>query len=133
MNRDNTYDLSHLYCAVATFSRHTHKPSTHSMFTCFVLTQNTNYFPGKVLTLSEHIPPIDLKTACMKLRLSQMSYKLGSLGHRSKMFQSWASISDEPFDLLYKMLDPNPHTRITAAEALKHPFFRLCGSSEKCV
>ncbi|BFZ05767.1 hypothetical protein BsWGS_08806 [Bradybaena similaris] len=88
---------------------------------------------GKVLTLSEHIPAVDLKNACMKLRLSQMSYKLGSSGHRSKMFQSWANISDEPFDLLYKMLDPNPHTRITAAETLKHPFFRLSGNCEKCV
>uniref|UniRef100_A0A0B6Z043 non-specific serine/threonine protein kinase n=1 Tax=Arion vulgaris TaxID=1028688 RepID=A0A0B6Z043_9EUPU len=83
---------------------------------------------GKVLTLSENIPASDLKNVCMKLRLSQMSYKLGPLNQRNRVIQSWTDLSDEPFDLLFKMLDPNPYTRITAEEALKHPFFRTCDS-----
>ena len=35
----------------------------------------------------------------------------------------WA-IEDSAYDLLERCLDLNPHTRITAAEALEHPFFK---------
>jgi len=37
----------------------------------------------------------------------------------------WKSVSEEAKDLLRKMLDLDPETRITAAEALKHPWFTL--------
>lgn len=33
-------------------------------------------------------------------------------------------IEDTAFELLERCLDLNPHTRITAAEALNHPFFK---------
>ncbi|XP_059146496.1 cell division cycle 7-related protein kinase-like [Physella acuta] len=79
---------------------------------------------GKNLLVSEHLEPIDLKTACTKLRLSQMSFKLGPASQNNTVLQSWQEVSDDPFDLLSKMLDPNPYTRITAAEALNHPFFQ---------
>ncbi|CAL1288068.1 unnamed protein product [Larinioides sclopetarius] len=32
-------------------------------------------------------------------------------------------VPQSAFDLLNKLLDPNPHTRITAHDALMHPFF----------
>lgn len=35
----------------------------------------------------------------------------------------WA-IEDTAYELLERCLDLNPHTRITAAEALEHPFFK---------
>ena len=34
----------------------------------------------------------------------------------------WA-IEDSAYELLERCLDLNPHTRITATEALEHPFF----------
>ena len=38
----------------------------------------------------------------------------------SKVFPG---VPDDARDLLYRMLDYNPATRITAEEALQHPFF----------
>lgn len=35
----------------------------------------------------------------------------------------WDRVPDEAFDLLDRLLDLNPSTRITAAEALDHPLF----------
>eukprot|EP00826_Nyctotherus_ovalis_P029609 TRINITY_DN2344_c0_g2_i1.p1 TRINITY_DN2344_c0_g2~~TRINITY_DN2344_c0_g2_i1.p1 ORF type:complete len:451 (+),score=103.28 TRINITY_DN2344_c0_g2_i1:187-1539(+) len=37
--------------------------------------------------------------------------------------KKWEQVSEEAKDLLKKMLDPDYKTRITAAEALKHPWF----------
>ena len=69
--------------------------------------------------MSEQIPAVDLRSACLKLRSSQMS----SRSQSSEVKASWAAVTDAPFDLLAKMLDPNPKTRITSADALQHPFF----------
>lgn len=35
----------------------------------------------------------------------------------------WDSVPDEAYDLLDQLLDLNPSTRITAADALQHPLF----------
>ncbi|XP_077290441.1 non-specific serine/threonine protein kinase Cdc7-like [Arctopsyche grandis] len=35
---------------------------------------------------------------------------------------NWCGFPNEAFDLLERLLDVNPHTRITASDALKHPF-----------
>ncbi|KAK3775484.1 hypothetical protein RRG08_027239 [Elysia crispata] len=87
---------------------------------------------GKALTLSESLPALDLRTTCLKLRSTQMSARLGpsDTGHQlSDLVHSWSNISQEAFHLLGRMLDPNPGTRITAEEALKHPYFTECGLS----
>ncbi|KAM9844835.1 cell division cycle 7-related protein kinase [Aulostomus maculatus] len=38
--------------------------------------------------------------------------------------RGWGSVPDEAYDLLDRLLDLNPSTRITAAEALQHPLFK---------
>nr|XP_008107467.1 PREDICTED: cell division cycle 7-related protein kinase isoform X2 [Anolis carolinensis] len=38
--------------------------------------------------------------------------------------KGWDNVPDEAYDLLDKLLDLNPATRITAKDALLHPFFR---------
>ncbi|OTF81411.1 hypothetical protein BLA29_008373 [Euroglyphus maynei] len=35
----------------------------------------------------------------------------------------WYQAPDYAYDLLEHLLDPNPHSRFTAKEALSHPFF----------
>lgn len=37
--------------------------------------------------------------------------------------RGWDRVPDEAYDLLDKLLDLNPATRITAAQALQHPLF----------
>ncbi|XP_015787549.1 probable cell division control protein 7 homolog 1 [Tetranychus urticae] len=51
------------------------------------------------------IPPLDLKKLCENLR-----------GNNS------LEIDDSAYDLLNRLLEPNPRKRLTAYEALKHPF-----------
>lgn len=38
--------------------------------------------------------------------------------------EGWDSVPDEAYDLLDKLLDLNPASRITAEAALSHPFFK---------
>lgn len=70
---------------------------------------------GKQTTSSEKfIPPVNLKETLTRLRGDQME------------------IDDSAFDLLDKLLDPNPMTRINAADALNHPFLSgNCSSAGK--
>ena len=69
---------------------------------------------GKQTTSSEKfIPPVNLKETLTRLRGDQME------------------IDDSAFDLLDKLLDPNPMTRINAADALNHPFLSSNCSSGK--
>ncbi|XP_066481382.1 cell division cycle 7-related protein kinase [Tiliqua scincoides] len=42
--------------------------------------------------------------------------------------KGWDNVPDEAYDLLDKLLDLNPATRITAKDALLHPFFRIMKS-----
>lgn len=42
---------------------------------------------------------------------------------KSSDVKNWCAVSDLAYDLLDKLLDLNPATRITAEMALEHPFF----------
>ncbi|XP_030311162.1 cell division cycle 7-related protein kinase [Calypte anna] len=48
----------------------------------------------------------------------------GALEMKAPDMKGWDQVSDEAYDLLDKLLDLNPATRITAKEALLHPFFK---------
>uniref|UniRef100_A0A672J7Z2 non-specific serine/threonine protein kinase n=1 Tax=Salarias fasciatus TaxID=181472 RepID=A0A672J7Z2_SALFA len=53
------------------------------------------------------------------------------LSERSEGDQrGWDRVPDEAYHLLDRLLDLNPTTRITAAEALQHPLFKDLGSSD---
>uniref|UniRef100_L7M4T5 non-specific serine/threonine protein kinase n=1 Tax=Rhipicephalus pulchellus TaxID=72859 RepID=L7M4T5_RHIPC len=86
---------------------------------------------GKLLTISHDKPVLDLKSLCERLRGTRV--KIGQtadgvekvhLGYH----ESWLHVPDSAYDLLYKLLDPDPTTRITAEDALKHDFIKeqLC-------
>lgn len=87
---------------------------------------------GKVLTLSESFPPVDLSTTCLRLRATQMAMYQATHtpSQLNPLTNSWDTLRMDAFDLLAKMLDPNPSTRITAEQALKHPFFTLTDTTE---
>lgn len=75
---------------------------------------------GKCLVLSgahRKTPPVDLKVLCTRLRASLEAAQPESV---LVGFQA----PDSAYDLLTHLLDPNPFTRYSAAEALNHPFFR---------
>ena len=38
----------------------------------------------------------------------------------------WVNISENAQELIHRMLDVNPNTRITIDEALEHPWIRVC-------
>ncbi|XP_074764299.1 cell division cycle 7-related protein kinase isoform X2 [Athene noctua] len=48
----------------------------------------------------------------------------GILEMKATDMKGWDQVPDEAYDLLDKLLDLNPATRITAKEALLHPFFK---------
>ncbi|XP_013816830.2 cell division cycle 7-related protein kinase isoform X1 [Apteryx mantelli] len=48
----------------------------------------------------------------------------GALEIKATDMKGWDQVPDDAYDLLDKLLDLNPATRITAKEALLHPFFK---------
>lgn len=80
---------------------------------------------GKCLVLSgphRKTPPVDLKALCSRLRASLEAAQPNDV---LVGFQA----PDSAYDLLFHLLDPNPVTRFSAAEALNHPFFREKGTT----
>jgi len=69
---------------------------------------------GKSVDFPFETPSLDLKTLCQKLSTNHVSMTLKSGQNH---------FPDEVFDLLQKLLDLNPFSRISAKQALLHPFF----------
>ena len=67
--------------------------------------------------------PVDLHTLCHKLRSAPPRTGKHQPVNRENLVQSWKNIPKSAFDLLYRLLDLNPVTRITAEDALQEPFF----------
>lgn len=51
----------------------------------------------------------------------------GNLDESPANLEGWDEVPDAAYDLLDKLLDLNPASRITAEEALLHPFFKDMG------
>ncbi|KAL1425027.1 hypothetical protein MTO96_019604 [Rhipicephalus appendiculatus] len=86
---------------------------------------------GKLLTVSHEKPVLDLKSLCERLRGTRV--KIGQTADgvekaHLRHHESWLHVPDSAYDLLYRLLDPDPTTRITAEDALKHDFIKeqLC-------
>lgn len=108
-------------------------------FAMFFFLHMTNFsFPGKHLLCHPGNKPVDLKVLCTKLRAGpaanqHAAQKEGLSDKENEAFISWANIPDSAYDLLKKLLDMNPFTRITADQALQHEFFFSSQSWDPCV
>lgn len=70
---------------------------------------------GKTIVISNNsMPPMNLRKICINLK------KSSSLTMNEN---SVIEFPEEAYDLLKHLLDPNPFTRYSATQALKHPFF----------
>lgn len=68
--------------------------------------------------LKQHEQSGSADTACLSKPSSQTDSKV------VEDERGWDCVPDEAYDLLDRLLDLNPATRITAAQALQHPLFR---------
>ena len=68
-------------------------------------------------------PPINLRSLCLRLR-NIKPVTMSQANALPKRKQDWANVPTSAFILLKRLLDLNPSTRITAEEALQHPFFQ---------
>lgn len=110
--------------------------------------------PGKAVVCSKELPRQDLRTLCETLRGQRLiledKHTPAPESHRDaaarqhqvrgeqdgdgdgdgfpykreEFSNSWDKVPDEAYDLLDQLLDLNPRTRITAAQALQHPLFK---------
>ena len=74
---------------------------------------------GKELIMSPTIPAVDFRIMCLKLR---GCYDSSSKAKTDNTKDNWNNVPSSAWDLLAKTIHPNPEVRITAAEALLHPF-----------
>ncbi|XP_067635736.1 cell division cycle 7-related protein kinase [Eurosta solidaginis] len=113
--------------------------------------RKTAFILDRLLTLSQKTKPLDLRKLCVRFR-NRIKFSSPELLRKYQRVDGTCEVcrncdqfyfnclcsesnyntepldDDDPFpasayDLLYKLLEVNPHQRITAEEALKHPFF----------
>jgi len=83
--------------------------------------ERTAFRLGKKLVCSEKSPAVDLRHMCERLRKSAL---IAKYGHRRVEEREEVSFPESAYDLLERMMDIDAMTRITAAEALSHPFLK---------
>ncbi|KAG5320331.1 CDC72 protein, partial [Acromyrmex heyeri] len=79
---------------------------------------------GKKVIFSENLPGVDIKSLCIKLkqRNKSMMYDIQNSIHKVPPDIEYPK---EAYHLLMKLLDLDFRTRITAEQALAHPFLNL--------
>ncbi|XP_060940754.1 cell division cycle 7-related protein kinase [Limanda limanda] len=83
---------------------------------------------GKAVVCSKELPRQDLRTLCETLRGrrtspgDEVTPLQGASMERCE--RGWDRVPDEAYNLLDRLMDLNPTTRITAAQALQHPLFK---------
>lgn len=115
--------------------------------------RKTAFILDRLVTLSQKTKPLDLRKLCVRFRnrakfsspelLKKYQRTVGTCEVCKNCDQFFfnclcmessyvtESLDDDIFppsayDLLYRLLEINPHKRITADEALRHPFFTEC-------
>ncbi|XP_008547615.1 cell division cycle 7-related protein kinase [Microplitis demolitor] len=79
---------------------------------------------GKKLICSENISGIDLVTLCQKLRQRSFNSQQNNTFYNRKNTLA-ENYPPEAYDLLSRLLDVDYKTRITANDALEHPFLKV--------
>ncbi|XP_061403025.1 cell division cycle 7-related protein kinase [Musca vetustissima] len=116
--------------------------------------RKTAFILDRLVTLSQKTRPLDLRKLCVRFR-NRVKYSSPELLKKYQNSDGTCEVCKncdqfyfnclcletsyvtEPidgddiypasaYDLLYRLLEVNPHKRITAEEALKHPFFEEC-------
>lgn len=112
------------------------QPFFHSPDDCTALAEITTVFGsnkmqqcahklGKKIIFSEDIPGVDIVTLCQKLQKRNKNL-LNSKDHNtSEKVPSDNQFPKEAYNLLLKLLDLDYKTRLTADQALNHPFLKL--------
>ncbi|XP_077471639.1 cell division cycle 7-related protein kinase [Stigmatopora argus] len=88
---------------------------------------------GKAVLCSRELPKLDLRVLCETLRGQRPREEVGKSPdnwHKKEAGETWGNdergwdtVPEEAYDLLDRLLDLNPMTRLTAAEGLEHPLF----------
>ncbi|XP_076754352.1 cell division cycle 7-related protein kinase [Xylocopa sonorina] len=111
------------------------QPFFHSPDDCTALAEITAIFGsnkmqqcahklGKKIIFSEDIPGVDIVSLCQKLQKRNKN-SLNSKDHNMYEKVSDTQFPKEAYHLLLKLLDLDYKTRLTADQALNHPFLQL--------
>lgn len=109
-------------------------PFFHSPDDCTALAEITTVFGskkvqqcaqklGKKIIFNDDIPGVDIVSLCQKLQMRN-KHSLCSSDHKTCEKVPDTQFPKEAYQLLMRLLDLDSKTRITAEEALEHPFLK---------
>jgi len=79
---------------------------------------------GKNVLTNAQVEPTDLRMLCEKLKTGQIAtLPPGNTSDPQQSVRRWTVSPESAYNLLGRLLDLNPLTRVTADQALEHQFF----------